>query len=281
MTEPRIKIDPRQKPIYHAGARVVQQKKIIHDIDKAKFIELLFWLIDTFFVNLITYDILDNHYHIEFQIYYPEDISDEELERRFYNFYNKTTLKDKVDFSLLNDQQKQKLIERWSDISFFMKELNERFSKYYNKKYGFKGHFWDKRYFSVILESEEAILACMSYIDLNATRAGKGNPCDYSFCMIGNYCKNGYRAVSEDTLQKLTDLESRHGDTRLDEYARYIQKLYLQEENNFRNSWGFFTRSIAIGSKDFLDKIEDITNRSINKAKKFKPVFFSDHVFVY
>jgi len=279
MTRARIKVDPKLKPVYHVGARVVQQKKIIHDVDKDKFIEILFWLIQTFFVKLITYNILDNHYHIEIQMYYPETIDEQELERRFYNFYDQTTLKGKVDFSNLSDKQKQKLIQRWSDISCFMKELNERFSKYYNKKYGFSGHFWDRRFFSVILDGEDAVLGCMAYIELNTTRAGKGNPCDYQYCMIGNYCINNLTPVDDSTLATLTDLNLSPHQTRLDVYAKYITELYLDEQCNFKNTWRFFSSSIAIGSKSFLDKLDSLTSIPITIKKNYKSVFFSDHTF--
>jgi hypothetical protein len=79
-------------------------------------------------------------------------------------------LDNPADYETLN-----RLIEiyrnRLGDLSWFMKCLNELISRQANKEDGCTGHFWESRYKSQALLSEEALLTCMAYVDLNPVRA--------------------------------------------------------------------------------------------------------------
>jgi hypothetical protein len=61
------------------------------------------------------------------------------------------------------------------DLGWFMKCLDEPVTRQANKKDGCNGHFWESRYKSQALLSEEALLTCMVYVDLNPVRANLCN----------------------------------------------------------------------------------------------------------
>lgn len=61
--------------------------------------------------------------------------------------------------------------ERLANLSWFMKRLNEYIARQANKEDQCTGHFWEARYKSQALLTEEALLSCMAYVDLNPVRA--------------------------------------------------------------------------------------------------------------
>ena len=63
--------------------------------------------------------------------------------------------------------------ERLTSLSWFMKTLNQTIAREANKEDNCKGHFFEARYTSQALDTEEALLACMAYVDLNPVRAEK------------------------------------------------------------------------------------------------------------
>lgn len=58
------------------------------------------------------------------------------------------------------------------DISGLMKRLDQRYAQYINRTYARTGALWDGRYFSCLVQSEEYVLRCQRYIELNPVRAG-------------------------------------------------------------------------------------------------------------
>ena len=73
--------------------------------------------------------------------------------------------------------------DRFCDLSLFVKELKERFSRWFNKKHARRGTLWMDRFRRVIIEAGECLRTVAAYIDLNPVRAGLvAAPEEYRWC---------------------------------------------------------------------------------------------------
>jgi hypothetical protein len=88
-------------------------------------------------------------------------------------------LENPTDYENLN-----RLIEQYrnrlGDLGWFMKCLNEPIARKANKEDECTGYFWESRLKSQALLSEEALLTCMAYVDLNPVRANMCNTLEAS-----------------------------------------------------------------------------------------------------
>jgi putative transposase len=53
-----------------------------------------------------------------------------------------------------------------------MKGIAQLYAQYVNKNYGRSGYLWEGRYKSCLVQSEDYLLACYRYIEMNPVRAG-------------------------------------------------------------------------------------------------------------
>ncbi|MCH9673028.1 MAG: hypothetical protein K0U93_16450, partial [Gammaproteobacteria bacterium] len=61
--------------------------------------------------------------------------------------------------------------QRLGSLSAFMQQLKQPIARQANLEDGVSGHFFDQRFYSGALLSEQALLAAMAYVDLNPVRA--------------------------------------------------------------------------------------------------------------
>jgi hypothetical protein len=86
-------------------------------------------------------------------------------------------------------------LKRFCDLSCFVKELKERFSRWFNKHHSRRGTLWMDRFKSVLVEDGEALRTMALYIDLNPVRAGLvEDPKDYRWTGYGEAVGGSKRA---------------------------------------------------------------------------------------
>ena len=91
--------------------------------------------------------------------------------------------------ALLGDLEKEKLrLLLWQQAAFSgLKELKQRFSKWYNRQYHRFGTLWAERFKSLLVEDQPSALQTVAaYVDLNSVRAGLvPDPKDYRWSGYG------------------------------------------------------------------------------------------------
>ena len=176
--------------VYHCISRVVGGQMLLDDLGKEKLVEILRKLADFCGVEVITYCMMSNHFHLLLRVPVRSELSDAELLEKMTCFYGKKgvltvlaqeslKLRGKIDQDI-----RDSVVGRMGDVSAFMKEFKQRFSRWYNKHTGRFGTLWAERFTSLLVEdAPNALRTVAAYVDLNPVRAGLvKDPKDYRFC---------------------------------------------------------------------------------------------------
>jgi len=188
---------------YHVMSRVAGGDLLFGDVEKEAFRKLMRRMEKFSGLEILTYAVMGNHFHILLRIPSQDEYlrrfregTREEREARLMDhlksLYSKAYLRQlEGEFSQMKEKGLDDLFEktlesylkRMCSLERFMKELKERFSRWFNKRHGRRGTLWQERYKSVLVQDGEAAVTMAAYIDLNSLRAGLvGDPKDYRWC---------------------------------------------------------------------------------------------------
>jgi REP element-mobilizing transposase RayT len=191
----------------------VNGELLFKDREKEVLRKMIWQVADFSGVDVLTYCIMGNHFHVLVRVSSGRAVSNKELLRRFKLLYPKPTKHQEATVEgmerTLNaggeeaDLVCRKLLARMSDVSEFMKAIKQRFSVWYNRSHSRYGTLWAERFKSVLVEGKGNPLQTMAaYIDLNPVRAGiVDDPKDYRFCGYSeavagdSSAKTGLRAI--------------------------------------------------------------------------------------
>ena len=124
---------------------------------------------------------MSNHYHIVIRINQDQAVawSDREVAERWMQIFTGPILMHRhlagTALTSLELEQVAELMAKWRkrlcNISWFMRCINEPIARMANTEDHCTGRFWEGRFTSQALLDERAVLACMTYVDLNPIRA--------------------------------------------------------------------------------------------------------------
>lgn len=203
---------------YHVMSRTVNGEFLFGATEKEVFRRMMWRMAQFSGVEIFTYVVMDNHFHILLKV--PErekwllkfeDKRGEEpgagegrLLTHLSTVYSKAFLKQlRNELKSLRERGMeeevakvlQRFKDRFCDVSLFTKELKERFSRWFNKQNGRRGTLWMDRFKSVLVEGEAALATMAAYIDLNPVRAGiTDDPMFYEFSGYGDAAGGSKRA---------------------------------------------------------------------------------------
>jgi REP element-mobilizing transposase RayT len=195
MRRARIKVPPEQgEAVYHCMSRTVNGEHLFDDQAKEVLRRLLRRVAGYCGLEIITQNVLSNHFHVEVRVPKKQDVSDQELLRRYRLLYPPQTAAESARLQVIEQQlaQDSPAGRKWrkqqlammGDLSAYMKLVKQRFSIWFNRTHHRFGTLWAERFKSVLLQpTGPAVLTVAAYIDLNAVRAGLVlDPKDYRFC---------------------------------------------------------------------------------------------------
>jgi REP element-mobilizing transposase RayT len=144
--------------------------------------ERLLELAQIFAVEVCGYAIMSNHSHAVLHVdrSLARAWSMGEVIERWHRLFTGTLHSARYlrGETLLEAEQQalSDLVETWRErltsVSWFMRCLNEHIARKANEEDACTGRFWEGRFKSQALLDEQAVLACLAYVDLNPVRAG-------------------------------------------------------------------------------------------------------------
>jgi len=133
-----------------------------------------------------------------------------------------------------------------SDFSNFSKRLNLSYSSYYQRNYGFVGHFWQGRFKSQLITNDPYFIQCGKYIELNPIKANiVSMPEDYQWSSYRYYAKGEpNNLLTQDLFYQDLGLDA---ERRQQNYIKLVVDSTIVEYIDKNDA-------IAIGEKKFVYK---------------------------
>jgi REP element-mobilizing transposase RayT len=275
MTRPRKElISLADTPYYHITSRCVRRAFLcgVDHYSGQSYEHRRQWVVDRirllaslFAIDICAYAIMSNHYHLVLKAC-PEqldELSDDDIiERWCALFKGPLLIQSYRGGEALKPYERTAITDivnvwrsKLASISWFMRCLNQPIARQANLEDQCTGKFWESRFTSQALKSEEALLSCMAYVDLNPVRAGMAETPELSeYTSVKERLQPGF-----DLLQAIDD-QTECGD--LLDFTAPLKPL-LPFENRLT---GAIQRGILFGFREYLALL-DWTGRIIRDGK--------------
>ena len=171
--------------VYHVISRTALDGLPFKDEDKEYLLKLIKKWSKIFFVDVLGFAIMGNHFHLVIRMYPECEVSDEDVRKRYEKLYN---------LKQVGLAELKRFKKKLCSLSWYVKEIKQGFSRYFNKKYGRRGTLWGERFKSLIVEDGLTLINLLAYVDLNPVRAGiVKRPEEYRWCSLGYHVQSGNR----------------------------------------------------------------------------------------
>ena len=198
---PRRLLRPNTESFYHVISRINGRDRSMREAEKKHFHSWMRRLEQFCGVQVVTYCLMENHFHLLVRVPCRErmlreaPLTEARLRELLPLIYRRRELKgalqelDRAAADAASPTGAGKwlaeLLARYEarrySLSVFLKELKQRYTRWHNRRHRRVGTLWECRFRSVLVEGgETALLTIAAYIDLNPVRAGiVGDPKDY------------------------------------------------------------------------------------------------------
>lgn len=283
MTKPREQlISLSATPYYHVVSRCVRRAFLCGEDPQTGqcyehrrlWVEQRIRLLSSLFaIDLCAYAVMSNHYHLVIKVCPDQSQSwtDEQVLERWTSLFKGPPLVQRYQAGENLHEAEARFVnrmasvyrQRLSDLSWFMKCLNESIAKEANREDDCTGHFWESRFKSQALLTEEALLSCMAYVDLNPVRADMDKTPETSrYTSIRERLTNTFDLA--DAIQAQTEQRF------LNQFPVALKPM-AQFENIHRNEP---QHGILFTLRDYLELV-DYTGRAIHPNKRG---YISEHL---
>jgi REP-associated tyrosine transposase len=158
--------------------------------------------------------------------------------------------------------------EAIADLGCFMKALAARTTRYFNQLEGRSGTLWESRYKSSPVQTDQYLLACCRYIELNPVRARMVD-------QPGGYRWSSYAVRMGDADNDWLDIDPMYLALADDEASRRNKYQAFLEEAIPSGEWELIREAVKrnqlTGNARFADAVEQIVGRRIERRGPGRP----------
>ncbi|MDB6004542.1 MAG: hypothetical protein JWR15_1529 [Prosthecobacter sp.] len=308
---------PLESYCYHVMSRTCGGEVLFDEVEKEALRRVIWRMAEFSGIKVVTYCVMKNHFHLLAEVPHRQTWLQrfEGVDGEAKLFEHLRTLYSRAYLGLLHDeladlrargmtalaeQRVEALKKRFCDLSLFVKEVKERFSRWYNKRHGRRGTLWMDRFKSVLVEGRgEALRTMAAYIDLNPVRAGLvKDPKDYRWCgyaeALGGsrraqrgLCKaqgkpvdgwksagaaEAYRCLLHAEGREVKDAQNetvlRRGVTAESARAVLAEKGKLSTAELVRLRVRYFSDGVVLGSREFVEGVFEAQRERFSPKRK-------------
>jgi len=276
MTRPRkALISLADTPYYHVTSRCVRRAFLcgVDQYSGRNYEHRRLWVVDRirllsslFAIDVCAYAVMSNHYHLVLKLCPSQldELTDEQIMERWCALFKGPLLvqrhRNGEPLSAVERLTVSDIVKVWrsklSSISWFMRCLNQTIARQANLGDKCTGKFWECRFTSQALKTEEALLSCMAYVDLNPIRAGMASSPETS-----DHTSIQERVRPTFSLKKAIKRQCQRGD--LFDFKTPLKPL-LHLEGSMKNQ---HQTGILYAFRDYLELV-DWTGRMIRVDKR-------------
>ena len=149
MRRPRVKVDG--EGFYHVVSRIGGKRFLIDETEKAILLEKIRGAAVFSGVELYTFAVMSNHFHLLVRVPKRKEVSDKELEKRMLAWYGpgkfaaileKWEKWTKKKQAWRVEDEKARMRDRMFDLSQFCKTFKESYTQDYNRRHENTGTIW-------------------------------------------------------------------------------------------------------------------------------------------
>ncbi len=172
-------------------------------------------------------------------------------------------------------------------ISTVMHNLNSRYTKIYNSRYGTKGHLFQGRFKSVLVEKEEYLLRVTRYVHMLPRHVKVTEDIkQYSYSSYSAYASMNSAAYNvlekPDMEEEVQEVLGHLGKNGTDEELKNAYQGYVDagDKSEVKEMSKLLHRTAIVGSKKFIKDVKEKTDQHIKDEKEARVVRKSNPVFV-
>ena len=277
--------------IYHVISRTALAGFPLEAAEKDYLLGLMRRLSRFYFVDVLGFCVMSNHFHWVGRVYPSNYPSDDEIRKRLESWFPEGRVIGKQDIEMFRT--------RWTSLSHFVKDLKQGFTRYYNQRHNREGFFWGGRFKSLIVQEGRSLVNLLAYVDLNPIRAGiVKRPEEYRWCSLGYHMLTGNKG---DLLSLDFGMREWGEENAFEMFRKYRQFVYetgavntgkgktmdarivarerkknfeLKRLELFSFRARYFTDAGIMGSKEFVQEVFDQVKHLLasKNERKFTPI---------